>query len=330
MLRSRRRPAPTPLPYHMFDRARFGLEARDARTLERIYHKSQERSWDGQEVLRALIERHGAPHVDAARRPALARLFAVIMWGELAAWKVSAALADELEPFEAKLAATSQAFDEARHFYVMHDYLELLGAMPERLDRAIERLLSQVMNANHLAKKLIGMQLMVEPVALSIFHVVRTLDIEPVLTGLMPYYQRDEARHVALGLKYLPAMIRQMSTRERASLISFQLRLLTSELWGSVGLMRDYKALGIDLRVAVEVARAKQRKALELLIAEMGIRSTLPIELLDRYSSAMTEALLPADDVTLRERLRGFARTAAWGKQPIDEALADEITTPAA
>ncbi|MCA9715357.1 MAG: ferritin-like domain-containing protein, partial [Myxococcales bacterium] len=299
-------------------------------TLERIYHKGQERSWDGQAVLRALVERHGQPRVAPALRPALARLFAVIMWGELAAWKVSAALAEELEPFPAKLAATSQAHDEARHFFVMHDYLELLGAMPDRLDRPIERLLSAVMNADHLAKKLIGMQLMVEPVALSVFHVVRALDVEPVLTGLMPYYQRDEARHVALGLKYLPAMIRQMSTRERVALMRFQFRLLTLELWGSVGLMRDYKALGIDLRVAVEVARAKQRKALELLIAEMGIRSTLPIELLDRYSSAMTEALLPADDVTLRERLRGFARTAAWGKQPIDEALADEITTPAA
>ncbi len=330
MLRLPRRGATRPLPYHMFDRARFGLEARNARQLERIYHQSQERAWDGAAVLNGLVEEHGRPRVDPEKRPALARLFAVIMWGELAAWKISAALADELVPFEAKMAATSQAYDEARHFFVMHDYLEMLGAMPDHLDRPIERLLSAVMNADHLAKKLIGMQLMVEPVALSVFHVVRELDVEPVLTGLLPYFQRDEARHVALGLKYLPAMIRQMSTRERVDLMGFQLRLVTMELWGSVGLMRDYKALGIDPRVAVEVARAKQKRALDLLLTEMGLVSKMPLELLDRYGSSLMEALLPADDISLRERLRRSARAAAWGKQPIDESLADEIKTPAA
>ena len=49
----------------------------------------------------------------------------MLMWGELAAWRISAQLADRLEPLEMKMAATSQAHDEARHFYVMHDYLEL-------------------------------------------------------------------------------------------------------------------------------------------------------------------------------------------------------------
>ena len=71
------------------------------------------------------------------------------------------------------------------------------------------------MNADHLAKKLIGMQLLIEPVALTLFHIVRKLKLEPVLSELLPYYERDEARHIALGIQYLPAMLTQMSPAER-------------------------------------------------------------------------------------------------------------------
>ena len=312
-----------PLPYDMFDHQRFGLEARNAKTLERIYHKGQERIWDGREVLAGLIAKHGPPRLDDKRKQALGRLFAMIMWGELAAWKVSAALADELEPFEAKLAATSQTFDEARHFYVMHDYLTALGAMPERLDRGAETLLSAITDADHLSKKLIGMQLMIEPVALTIFQLVRRMDVEPVLTGLMPYYERDEARHVALGVKYLPAMIRQMSLRERVELWGFQMRAVTFELWGSIGLMRDLKTLGIDPRIAADTGRAK------LMLEEMGVSSTLPVQLLDRYGQVLLEALIPVDDDRLRRRLRRMAHAAWRGTALIETDIEPDVAPPA-
>ena len=202
------------VPYGMFDFGKHGLEAQNAKVLERIYHKGQAQAWDGRAVLSSLISQHGVPDVDPEKKHALGRVFAVIMWGELAAWRISAELADEIEPLEAKMAATSQAFDEARHFYVMHDYLVALGALPDRLDRGAQALLDGVMNADSLPKKLLGMQLMVEPVALTLFHIVKRLEIEPVLTHLLPYYERDEARHVALGVQYLPALLSKMSVPE--------------------------------------------------------------------------------------------------------------------
>ena len=47
----------------------------------------------------------------------------------------------------------------------MHDYLQEANAVPDRLDFFAQKLLEEVMNADHLAKKLMGMQLMVEPIA---------------------------------------------------------------------------------------------------------------------------------------------------------------------
>ena len=121
------------LPYDMFDHLRTEGEARRARKMESIYHVGQTRLWNGREVLAELIKKHGKPELGPKERRGLARVFSIIMWGELAAWKISAQLADRLEPLEAKLAASSQVHDEARHFYVMHDYLEALGEPPEKM-----------------------------------------------------------------------------------------------------------------------------------------------------------------------------------------------------
>jgi len=310
------------VPYDMFDRAKFGLAAKNARILERIYHKGQARSWDGKEVLRTLIQEEGKPELPAETRAALGRVFALIMWGELAAWRISAELADELDPFEAKMAATSQAHDEARHFYTMHDYLETLGAVPDRLDFFAQKMLEEVMNADHLAKKLMGMQLMVEPVALTLFHVVKKLDLEPVLTRLLPYYERDEARHVALGVQYLPALMSRMSTTEKLDLWMFQLRLVTYECMSMRGLAGDMLKLGVPPRELIRVGMGKQLSALEQLFEGHDFAKDVPIAILNRYAGALIEMTLPylEGNPSLQDRLNNALR-ALQGKdvmKPVD------------
>ena len=120
------------LPYDMFDHERTTREVKAARRLERVYHKGHQRAWNGKEVLQNLLEEHGPIELPQEKREALRSLFAIVLWGELAAWKVSAELAMRLEPLEAKMAATSQAHDEARHFYVLYDYLQMLDFVPGR------------------------------------------------------------------------------------------------------------------------------------------------------------------------------------------------------
>ena len=312
-----RRSSKRRIPYRMFDTAYFGVEARNASILERVYHKSQRRSWDGKKVFAALIEEHGRPELPKEQRDALGRVFAIILWGELAAWKISAELSDEIEPLEAKLAATSQAFDEARHFYVMHDYLTELGALPDKLDWGAQTLLEEVMNASNLAKKLMGMQLMVEPIALTLFHIVKKLDIEPVLTGLMPYYEKDEARHVALGIQYMPTLMKQLSPLERVDLFAFQLRLITLELFSNYGVQRDMALLGIDPRDLLAVGKAKQLKALEMMMAELGeADNTVPSLILDRYADLVSEMTMPLQDrswASVRARLSRLWTVARHG-----------------
>jgi hypothetical protein len=247
------------LPYDMFDVHATELEARRARRMENIYHVGQERAWKGRELLASLVAKHGKPDMPQKERRALARVFSIIMWGELAAWKISAQLADELVPLEAKMAAASQVHDEARHFYVMHEYLELLGERPQKLDYWSRRVVEMTLTTENLAKKLLGMQLMIESIALTIFQRVRELEAEPVLSELLTYYERDEARHVGLGVQLVPQLIAKMSIPEQIDLAGFQLNLLVSTIGGLKAMEQDLLSIKVDPRSLLQIAGKKQQ-----------------------------------------------------------------------
>jgi hypothetical protein len=287
--------ASSTLPYDMFDAALGDVDQRRADNLERIYHRGQEKIWDGKQVLAELVEKHGRPKLDKDTRDALQSLFGLILWGELAAWKVSAELALQLEPLEAKLAATSQAHDEARHFYVMHDYLALLGDVPRKLGPTSEWTLTRVLTADSLVKKLIGMQLMVEPIALTIFQTVREQNIEPVLTELLPYYERDEARHVALGVNHLPALLKGMGRREMARLIAWELRMFDAELQGMKEIAVSFEKLGVSKREVLRLGQAKQLLAFQAMSRELGGPS-VDLRVMKRMFDARIDWMYPPED----------------------------------
>jgi len=280
----------------MFELRRSAAEAKRYAKCERIYHKGQELAWDGKEILPMLIEKHAGIHVEESQREPLKRIFAIILWGELAAWKISAQLADRLEPLEAKMAATSQAHDEARHFYTMYDYLSELGYLPERLDPAPEALLAHVLDTDDLAAKILGMQLMIETIALAVFQEVREKRFEPVLADLMTYYERDEARHVGLGMQYLPELMKKMSVPQIYKLFLFQAKLVGYALWENKVLEPEFRKLGIDARGIVERTKAKQAVAMRAAISALGVDVDNDRNPIFQTISAIVEFVFPTDE----------------------------------
>ena len=294
--------SPHALPYGMFERSYGDAEARRARRLESIYHVGQNKIWDGRAVLAELIAKHGPPTMPPKERKAMARVFSVIMWGELAAWKISAQLADRLVPLEAKLAASSQVHDEARHFYVMHDYLEALGEKPPKLEFWAGRLLRRTLRTDNVLKKLVGMQLTIETIALSSFQRVREREIEPVLTDLMSYYERDEARHIGLGIQLVPQMIAELSLPRAVDLAVFQLDLLIAAVLSLKSIERDLLALGVDPRDVLGVCFRKQEEIEQKIRAEFSHWPEDPP--IRRVFEALCEALFPSEGVDARVPVR--------------------------
>ena len=247
-------------------------EEKTFKILEGVYHKGQKHAWNGKRVLQDLISKHGGiKELNPQQKQAIKNIFSIILQGELAAWKISAQLAAELDNIEAKMAATSQVHDEARHFYVMRDYLNHsnLQNVSVKLPQSIETTLEMVTSTNNMAKKILGMQLMIEPVALTIFQKVREANVEPVLSDLLVYFEKDEARHVALGVNYLPVILNEMSATEILSLLVWQIRLFKLEVIGLRELQEDFKCLGIDPEKAFSLAEKKQLDALKLLSSKI-------------------------------------------------------------
>lgn len=281
------------LAFDMFDHRRGDAEARRARRMESIYHAGQDKIWDGREVLSGLIDKYGKPSMPPAQKKALARIFSIIMWGELAAWKISAQLADRIVPLEGKLAATSQVHDEARHFYVMHDYLDALGEKPPKLDFWSRYVVELTLDTDSLVKKLLGMQLTIETIALTIFQRVREMKVEPVLTELLPYYERDEARHVGLGVQMVPRLMGEMNVAGHVDLAFFQLRLLVSTLASLKAMEQDLLSIGVDPRSVLVIGFRKHDDLQKMIRAEYPLWPDDPI--VPRIFDGLCEAFFPSE-----------------------------------
>ena len=263
-------------PYQMveeqlIDRAQSRLDK-----LERLYHVGQNNIWDGREVLDALIKKHGPPRLPPDKKESALKVLSILLWGELAAWAISADLAERIDDVEAKMAATSQAHDEARHFYVLRDYLRALGEPVPRLGGIGRRLLLSILETPSLVHKLIGMQLLTESNALAIFRGLVDSKIEPVLAELLPYYEKDEARHVGLGVMYLPHLLKRLDRRQTFEVAAFQLRCVGFLMSGGMVMREDFRALGMNQReLARHTMRLQDQIVHEMIDASSGGRDAV-------------------------------------------------------
>jgi hypothetical protein len=260
------------LPFDIY--YRFASDDTDG--LDKVYHRGQDRIWNGKEVLDSLFEKYEDLELDPERSLALKNILSIIFWGEYIAWNVASDLSSELDDFGAKMAAVSQAHDEARHFYVMGDYLKLrLGHKPEAIMPKAYKVLESVSKAKDMSRKLLGMQLMIEPIAITIFRFLRKSEVDPLLSELLVYYEIDEARHIALGIKYLPKLIKKMGYIELTKFILWQIKMINSEIEALKSIEKDLIALDLKPIEVFEFTEKKQIDCLKTLSIEMGVSDIL-------------------------------------------------------
>lgn len=216
--------------------------------LRRIYTNATRDAWDGPEVFRNAVHKHGGIQLDYDKKVALQHLMVMLMWGELGAWIVSAELAERLEDPDARLAASSQVFDEARHFYILRDYVALLHVPVPRLDPYFATGARMLLDSRDLELKLLAMQLLAEGTAQTMFAYLCDSQVEPVLSEILPYVERDEARHVGLGVLHLPDRLAKLEPRECRRIARKVMTIGDLFAATQVRFIEHYRALGLDPR----------------------------------------------------------------------------------
>lgn len=222
--------------------------------LRRIYTNAGRDLWDGPQVFRDALQRHGGIQLEQEKRVALAHLVTGLMWGELAAWIVAAELAERLEDPDAKMAASAQVFDEARHFYVLRDYVAALHVPVPKLEPYYAIAFRRLLATSDLTVKLFAMQIMAEGAAVVIFRFLHESEIEPVLSELLPLIELDESRHVGLGVLYLPQQLENLSPRKLMKIRSTTYGI--GDLFGAAQIRnaRHFHTLGVDPRDLIRAA----------------------------------------------------------------------------
>lgn len=143
-------------------------------------------------------------------RRSLAQTLSQFLHGEQGALMVASQLVSCAPTHDAKLYAASQTFDEARHVEVFHRYLMERCRMIYPINPSLKYLLDKVLTDPRWDLKFIGMQILIEGLALAAFQTIHSTTEDPLLRDVVGLVIRDEGRHVAFGVNYLEDWIRAL------------------------------------------------------------------------------------------------------------------------
>ncbi|MGK2957970.1 MAG: ferritin-like domain-containing protein [Acidimicrobiales bacterium] len=233
--------------------------------LNRLYEKAKNSMWNGetdlpweteidQEALSALqMQSFGLQQMDLAGSPfekwgdkeflqmgieSQAWALSQFMHGEQGALICTARIIENVPWIDAKYYAATQAMDEARHVEVFAKYLDKLDNYYP-VNAHLGMLLDDIIADDRWDITYLGMQIMVEGLALAAFGFMHQMTTEPLLKQLLRYVMSDEARHVAFGVLSLQEVYENMSAGELRirqefayeSAVRMRDRFLQQEVW---------------------------------------------------------------------------------------------------
>ena len=204
--------------------------------LANLYSKSKRLQWDGEQALdwstevdpskpiidderfglaqMPFVQRLSKSQQESFRAHVGAQRLSQFLHGEQGALMTAATLTHAVPDYEGKLYAATQTMDEARHVEVFERYVRKL-ALVYPMSPSLKELIDITLKADHWVKVAIGMNMIVEGLALGAFHNMRRATSCSLLRSLIEGVLRDESRHVAFGNVYVGKTISDMHPDER-------------------------------------------------------------------------------------------------------------------
>jgi hypothetical protein len=167
--------------------------------------------------------------------------------GEQGALLATAQIVDTVPWYEAKQYGATQVMDEARHVEVYRRFIQEKLQHEYPINVQLKQLLDTILRDSRWDIKFLGMQIMVEGLALAAFSVIRDTTNNALLRDLTAAVMEDESRHVAFGVLSLREFCLNVTDKERREREDFVYeaavlmrdRILNREVWESMGLDAD-------------------------------------------------------------------------------------------
>ena len=136
------------------------------------------------------------------------------MHGEQGALYASAQVTESVRWVDGKFYGSTQVMDEARHLEVFLRYLESKLGKLYQVNDNLFTIIDALMRDSRWDMKFLGMQIMIEGLALGAFSMMYHSTREPLLKELLRYVIQDEARHVHYGVLALKRHFAELSDTE--------------------------------------------------------------------------------------------------------------------
>ena len=142
-------------------------------------------------------------------------LLSQLLHGEQAALQLCGQLVNVCDKMDQKWYAASQVIDEARHVEVLSKFLtrKMSGIYP--VGATLKYLLDQLLEAQGVQKKTLGMQTLFEGTAVGIMDMLRTMSRNAFVSEMIKRVEQDEARHAAFGVLTMRRVVKEASEAER-------------------------------------------------------------------------------------------------------------------
>jgi hypothetical protein len=149
------------------------------------------------------------------RRGITTWLLSQSLHGEQGALYAACQVTEAVPWMDGKLYGSTQVVDEGRHVEVFHAYLTKKLEKKYEVNDNLYVVIDALMTDSRWDMKFLGMQIMIEGLALGTFGMIQQLTSEPLLKKMLTYIITDEARHVHYGVLALKDFISQLSEKER-------------------------------------------------------------------------------------------------------------------
>jgi hypothetical protein len=186
------------------------------------------------------------------------RTFSSILHGEQGALNLSASLCHVLKDQGAQEYAANQTREEARHVTAFAKYIKARWGRPVECGPTLKTLLVDIIGSPEVYKKIIGMQMLVEGLAMGAFATVFAKTNDPLAKKLMQLVMTDEAFHHKFGKIWADRTIPHLSEAEHETIELWAAHCFQTLLFNLVAptQQRDlYEEFGLDPdRVIAEMA----------------------------------------------------------------------------
>lgn len=142
--------------------------------------------------------------------------FSQFLHGEQGALITSARIVETVPDLDSKFYAATQVMDEARHAEIFSRFVHGKIGLVYPINPYLQQLLEDALSDSRWDMAYLGMQVLIEGLALAAFGVLRDRTDKPLPKQILAYVMQDEARHVAFGRLALRDYYAQLSSRELA------------------------------------------------------------------------------------------------------------------